>query len=548
MPSLWRPLRRPVFRNLLAANVVSDVGTFMQSVGAAWLMVSFGAGPLAVALIQTASALPFFLLALPAGAIGDIVDRRRLILATETWMAAAAAALAVLTLAGRMSPWALLAFTFAISAGDAVEAPSWRAALPEMVPPEDLAAASALNGIEFNLARAIGPGAAAALISAAGVGPAFAFNALSFAGVILVVGRWRRPRREVSGPVEHLRGATVAALRYVLHAPAIRGLILRAGIVMVFAGAIFALLPTLAHRASSSPLGYGLLLGCVGAGAIGGALLMQPARARWPTETVVTAAILGLGAVLVGTGAARSLWALAALMLAAGACWIVFVSLLSAAVQLLAPDWIRARALAVYLLVFQGGVAAGSALWGAIGQRAGLGWALAGAGAGTLATAALGRLWRLPDGHVDLAPWNHWPAPAATAAHPPALDAGPVLVTVEYAVGPADGAAFRTAMQDYQRLRRRDGATRWGIYQDSAAPDRYLETFLVRSWAEHLRQHARLTQADRALETRIQSLIHGAPTVRHLLYARPGEEPLAALRSEQEATAAAAGSTTTPDG
>src|SRR6266567_19586 len=204
--SLWRPLRSSTFRNLLIADVVSDVGTFMQSVGAAWLMVSLNAGPMYVALVQTASALPFFLLALPAGAIGDIVDRRKVILFTETWMVLVATILAGLTIAGRMSPVLLLILTFALSAGDAFETPTWRAVLPESVRKEDLPAASALNGIEFNFARAVGPALAGLVIAFAGIGSAFVLNAASFVGVILVIARWKRPAVKRTTPPETLTG------------------------------------------------------------------------------------------------------------------------------------------------------------------------------------------------------------------------------------------------------------------------------------------------------------------------------------------------------
>src|SRR5580704_5985917 len=206
--SLWRPLRSSTFRNLLIANVVSDVGTFMQSVGAAWLMVSLNAGPLYVALTQTASALPFFVFALPAGAIGDIVDRRKLILSTELWMVTVAIVLAVTTIAGLMTPVLLLGLTFALSAGDAIETPTWRAVLPEIVRKDDLASASALNGIEFNFARAVGPALAGVIIAVAGVGAAFTLNAVSFFGVIVLVARWRRPVRRRTAPAETVAGAT----------------------------------------------------------------------------------------------------------------------------------------------------------------------------------------------------------------------------------------------------------------------------------------------------------------------------------------------------
>jgi MFS family permease len=524
--SLWRPLRTPTFRHLLIADVVSDIGTFMQSVGAAWLMVSLGAGPMYVALTQTASTLPFFILALPAGAIGDIVDRRKLILYTEAWMVGVAIALAVLTIPGVMTPWLLLALTFALSAGDAFETPTWRAILPELVRKEDLAAASALNGIEFNLARAVGPALAGVLIATAGVGMAFVVNVASFFGVILVVARWKRPIRKRTAPPETVTGATVAAIRYVRYSPELRALMFRAGIVMFFASALLALLPSVAHLVSESATGYGLLLGCFGAGAVVGALALEPARSRWSTEVVVSAGVAIVGIAMVVTARVHMLVALAVVMVIGGAGWIVFISLISALIQNLAPDWVRARVLAVFMLIFQGSMAAGSALWGVIAERAGIPIALLWAGLGTIATATLGLAWRLPDATVDVSPWNHWRLPAIVKDIGPELDEGPVLVTVEYLVDHQRTAEFLKAIHEYGRIRRRDGASRWGIFRDMELADHYLETFLVDSWAEHLRQHERQTQADRRLEERLRSYVRGAPTVRHLIYASPenGEE------------------------
>src|SRR5437773_7963487 len=347
-PSLWRPLRTPIFRNLLFADVMSVIGTFMQAVGAAWLMVSLGAGPMYVALTQTASALPFFVFALPAGAIGDIVDRRRLILYTEFWMVGVATVLAVATITGLVSPWLLLALTFALSAGDAFETPTWRAVLPEMVKKEDLAAASALNGIEFNFARAVGPALAGAIIAAVGVGAAFALNVVSFFGVILLVARWKRPIRRRTTPPETVAGATVAALRYVRFSPSLRGMMLRSGLTMFFASALLALMPSVARGVSDSPTGYGILLGCFGAGAVLGALTLQPARARWSTEFVASGGVMILGLMTVAAAFLHSVAVLAATMLVAGAAWIVFISLVSALMQILAPDWVRARVLSIF--------------------------------------------------------------------------------------------------------------------------------------------------------------------------------------------------------
>jgi MFS family permease len=343
-----------MFRSLLIADLASDIGTFMQSVGAAWLMVSLGAGTTAIALTQTASTLPFFLLALPAGAIGDIVDRRKLVLWTETWMVSIAFVLAAMTIAGRMTPWLLLVLTFALAAGDAVEAPSWRAILPEVVKHDDLASASALSGLEFNVARAIGPALAGLIIVSFGVGAAFAVNVVSFFGVILIISRWRRPTRRRTVPQETLSGATVAAIRYVNHSPVVRALMVRAGVTSFFVSGLLALLPALSLTLSGNAAGFGVLLGCFGGGAVVGAVAMQPARARWSSETIASGGVVILGVMIALSSAVHGLAGLALVMIAAGASWIVFISLLNALVQHLAPDWVRARVLALFMLTFQG--------------------------------------------------------------------------------------------------------------------------------------------------------------------------------------------------
>jgi len=518
-PSLWRPVRALTFRNLLVASFASDVGTFMQSVGAAWLMVSLHAGPIYIALTQTASSLPFFLLALPAGSAGDIFDRRKLILATEAWMTVVALLIAVLTIGGFMSPWVLLVLTFALSSGDAFETPTWRAILPELVSKDDLAAASALNGIEFNLARAVGPALAGLVIAAAGVSTAFVVNFVSFFGVILVVARWKRPVQKRTTPPETLKGATIAALRYVRHSPAILKVVMCTGIVMFFSSTLFALLPAVARSVDETAVGYGLLLGCFGGGAILGALIMQAVRERWSTGVIVPTGVGMLGIAILTVNALHKLSTLAPVMLIGGATWVLFISLINALVQNLAPDWVRARVLAIFTLVYQGSFALGSAAWGAVAQRAGIGTALVYAGIGTIATAGIVFFAKLPDSTPDLSPWHHWRMPIVLKEIDADLHQGPVLVTVEYAVIPEREAEFLEAIHQYGRIRRRDGGYRWGVFCDSELRDRYVETFLVRSWAEHLRQHERQTQADRELERRVTSYLTGEPKVRHLIHA-----------------------------
>jgi MFS family permease len=517
--SVWQPLRTPTFRNLLVADVVSDVGTFMESVGAAWLMISLNAGPMYVALIQTASALPFFVFALPAGTIGDIVDRRRLILCTETWMVAVAIAVAALTISGWISPLLLLILTFALSAGDAFETPTWRAVLPELVRKEDLPAASALNGIEFNFARAIGPGLAGIIVAAAGVGTAFLLNAASFIGVIVVIARWKRAIHKRTAPPETVMGGMVAGIRYVRYSPAIRTLLIRSGFVIFFATGLTALLPLIARDVKNSPVVYGILLGCFGLGAVLGAVVMQRARARWSAEAVVSTGVAVYGLTTLAAGTFRVLPALCAATFVAGSAWIMFISLVNVLILNHAPDWVRARVLSVSTLVFQGAVAAGSAAWGAVAAHLGVRAALLCAGAGAIVTTALALFLRLPDATVDLTAWNHWRLPAVDGVLSAGDDSGPVLVTVEYQVAPENAQGFIKAARRYGRIRHRDGAMRWGIFRDLENADRYLETFVVASWAEHLRQHERMTRADRDVEEQLHRYIRGTPTVRHLVSA-----------------------------
>jgi hypothetical protein len=338
-----------------------------------------------------------------------------------------------------------------------------------------------------------------------------------------VVARWKRPVRTRTTPSETLAGATVAAIRYIRHSPKIGVLLLRTGVAMFFGSALFALLPAIARGVGNSAIGYGVLLGSFGAGGVLGAFILQPARSRWSTETVVSAGIAIVGTVMVTTSALHRLISLGPVLLIGGGAWIIFVSLVSALVQNLAPDWVRARVLAIYLLVFQGSVALGSATWGAVAQRAGIATALVCAGLGAIATTALALFAKLPDATADLSPWNHWRMPVVIREIVPELERGTVLVTVEYLVAPQWKAEFVEAIHRYERIRRRDGASRWGIFHDTEVADRYLEIFLVDSWAEHLRQHERLTQADRILEQRLSGYLVKEPTVSHLIYAPPNQ-------------------------
>jgi MFS family permease len=295
--------------------------------------------------------------------------------------------------------------------------------------------------------------------------------------------------------------------------------LLRTGVVMFFSSALFALLPAVAHSVNKTAIGYGLLLGCFGFGAIAGAFAMQSARARWSTETVVSAGVAILGLVMVAISGLHTLSTLAAVILVGGAAWVVFISLINALVQNLAPDWVRARVLAIFILVYQGSYSLGTVAWGAFAQRTSVRTAMVYAGIGTIATLVVALFAELPDATADLSPWDHWRMPLVLDEVGADLSQGPVLVTIEYVVISGRTAEFVEAMSEYGRIRHRDGAYRWGIYRDTEVASRYLEIFLVNSWAEHLRQHERQTQADRELEGRIYSYLAGDSVVRHLIYA-----------------------------
>jgi MFS family permease len=508
----------PMFRNLLIADLVSDIGTFMQGVGAAWLMVSQGAGPLLVALTQTASALPFFVLALPAGALGDIFDRRRLIVTTEVWMASVAAAIAALTLLHWITPWMLLLLTVALSIGDALEAPTWRAILPEVVPREDLLPAIALNGIEFNLARAIGPALGGFLIAGAGVATAFTLNALSFLVVLWVIVRWKRPARQRGLPRETLSGATRAAIRYTRNTPEMLTILGRIAVIMFFASPFWALLPTVAHQLRETATLYGLFLTVFGGGAMLGALVLQRARSFFPVDAVLAMGTTVFAAALWATATFRSIALLSVAIAFGGAAWTVVMSLMSTVMQNVAPDWVRARAAAIFMLVYMGAWAAGSAFWGYVAGHRGTHFSFLVAAIGTAVSPVLILISRLPNTAADLAAWDHWRKPMLVGEVE--LDQGPVLVTVEYEIEAKDSDEFLAALEEFSRVRRRDGASRWGVYYDTENPTRYLETFTVESWAEHLRQHTRLTQADREIEESLRRFEAKPTTVRHFIYAR----------------------------
>jgi MFS family permease len=500
----------------------------MQGVAAAWLMTSLTTSPVPVALLTTMANLPLFLVGLPAGALADVIDRRWLVLVTQIWMLAVAALLGGLAAPGWMTPGLLLALTFLLSFGGALSAPAWQAIVPELVPRRQLASAVALNSAGFNLARAVGPAIGGLIVAAAGPATVFLLNAASFLGIIGVIYRWRPTPREQPAQPERMGSAVAAGIRFTRYAPALRAVLVRTAAFIFPASALLALLPVVATKQLGlDALGYGVMLGSIGLGAVGGAAMLPRLRARLSIDQLVITLTIIFAAGLCALAIVHNLLALNLMLLAVGVGWLTINSFLNITAQTTAPAWVQARALGVYLLVSQGGLAGGSAVWGLVAEHFGERNALLAAAAVLVLGVTTARRWPLRTGEdLDLTPSQHWPEPEL--AIKPAPEDGPVLVTVEYQVASRQQAAFCDAMLDVQIIRRRDGATSWELFRDAADPERLLETFVVASWAEHLRQHERTTVADRAVEERALALQkpETTPTISHFIAARNANSPL----------------------
>jgi MFS family permease len=362
-----------MFREVWIAAMASNVGTWMQTVGASWLMTTLSASPLMVALVQTASSLPIFLVGLPAGAVADLVDRRRMLLFTQTWMLVAAALLGFLSMAGMVGPWWLLTLTFALGLGASANGPAWQAMIPDLVPHEELPAAVALNSMQFNIARAIGPALAGLVLAATSSGVVFLVNAVSFLGVIVVL--WRQTSIPRAHPKSERRvwAALREGLRYVRESSALRTVLIRQGTFVLVASALWSLLPVVASREiHGSALAYGILLGCLGAGAVAGAAMLAPLRAKYSSDWIAVSGTLLFAAATAVLAVERKFAPLAFAMIAGGVAWMTTMSTFNVFAQTSSPGWVKARALAFYLLMFQASIAIGSSIWGAIADQIGV--------------------------------------------------------------------------------------------------------------------------------------------------------------------------------
>lgn len=514
----FAPLRQKVFAVLWIATILGNVGTFIRDVASSWLVTDLSPEPAAVALIQAAATFPIFLLAIPAGVLSDILDRRKFLIAIQLILGSASICLLILSATGLQSISSLVALTFVGGIGAALMAPTWQAIVPELVDRSDVKGAIALNSLGINISRAIGPALGGILLASFGAAATYSVDVASYVFVIAALLWWPRGRGEDDALSERFFGAFRAGLRYAKASRELHVVLVRAFVFFAFSSAVWALLPLVARTILGGTAGfYGILLGAVGAGAIGGALVMPQLRARLDADGLMLFAAIVAAAVMAGLSLGPPQWLAVILLLLLGAGWITALTTLNGAAQSVLPNWVRGRSLAIYLTVFNGAMTAGSLSWGAVAEGIGIPATLLTASVGLLVAGVLFHRLKIPRGDADLVPSNHWPEPLTSA--PVDHDRGPVLVTIEYRVAKGDRHAFTAALYRLSAERRRDGAYAWGVSEDANEPEIMLEWFFVESWAEHLRQHRRVSKADADIQANVRQYHRGddPPLVRHLL-------------------------------
>jgi MFS family permease len=523
--SLWAPFRHKKYAVIWTATLIANIGGWMYSSSAGWLMTTLDQDPFMVSLVQVAASLPMFLFALPAGALADILDKRRLLIGAELFITVTSAAFAALVWLGHVTPSLLLMFVFLIETGSALTSPPWQSIVPQLVPREDLQPAVAMNSVGVNISRALGPALGGMLTAAGGLAVPFWVNAFSNLGTIGALVWWRAKREPSRLPAERFMSAMRTGLRHAKNNRPLRATLLRAIAFFLFASCYWALLPVVAHtQIRGGATVYGILLGTIGLSAIFGAFTLPLLKAKLGSNGVVAAGSIGTAVTLVLFGVTHEFFTAFAACLFAGISWIAALANLNVSAQLALPEWVRGRGLAIYVTVFFGAMTLGSALWGQVARFGGEPLAHFIAAMGMLLAIPLTWRWKLNSGaRIDLNPSMHWPPPVVSSNMQ--VDSGPVLVTIEYRIDTGDRESFLRALERVSHERGRDGAYAWGIFEDTSDAGRYLETFLVESWLEHLRQHERVTNADRIVENEVYRYLKQPVKTTHFVSARrEGEE------------------------
>lgn len=495
---------------LWITTLASNFGTVIQAAGAAWLMTLLTSSAQTVALVQTATTFPVMLLGLPAGALADNFNRRHVMLFAQAAMLLVSAALALVAFAGLLNPWILLGLVFLAGCGSAIHGPAWQASVGELVPRSAVPSAVALNSMSFNIARSLGPAAAGVIISLAGAAVTFLVNALTYLGLIAALALWRPTYAARPLPREPVADAMAAGIRFAAFTPVIRQVLARAGLFCLAASAVPALLPLVAlELLEGGPIVYGLLLGAFGAGAVLGALGSGRLRRILATETIVRACAVALAGGAACVGFSQHILLTVAALMIVGAAWLLTLSTMNVIVQLEAPQWVLARALALYQVSAFGGAAIGSWLFGLVAEQAGLGFSLSAAALCQTLVVATGLRARLPEpGTSELGPQTRWVEPELDTALGPR--AGPILVIIRYRIEKTAVPDFLEAMRERSRIKRRDGVRHWKLWRNLSEPGLWIEQYELRDWIGYVRHHQRRTQADAANSDRLLAL-HSGP-------------------------------------
>ncbi|MCA0010849.1 MFS transporter [Mesorhizobium sp. B292B1B] len=517
--SALAPFRHGIFRAVWSASLVSNFGGLIQGVGAAWMMTTIATSPYQVALVQASTTLPIMLFALVAGAIADSFDRRKVMLVAQTFMLVVSVLLTLFTYSGLMTPWTLLAFTFLIDSGTALNSPSWQASVGDIVPRNKVPAAVALNSMGFNLTRSVGPAIGGIIVAAAGAAAAFAANAVSYIGLIVVLARWKPQVQPSTLPRESLGAAMGAGLRYVAMSPNIGKVLVRGSAFGFSAGAVLALLPLVARDVvKGDALTYGIMLGAFGIGAVGGALISVRLRQLLSSETMVRSAFAGFAVCAFNAALSHNAWQTSLGLLVGGACWVIALSHFNVTVQMATPRWVVGRVLSVYQTATFGGIALGSWIWGIVADAHGAGAALIAAAIAMLAGGAIGLVLPLPQQQVlNLDPLNRFKEPHLALDLKPR--SGPIAIMIEYIIRDEDVPEFLATMAERGRIRRRDGARNWTLARDLENPAIWIEHYHTPTWLEYVRHNGRITQADAMVGERLRALHSGdePPRVRRVI-------------------------------
>ncbi len=504
------PFQHRIFRSIWLASLATNLGSLIQTVGAAWMMTIISSSADMVALVQASTALPIMLFALVSGAIADNFNRRKVMLIAQTFMLVVSVVLALTAYGGLMTPWLLLTFTFLIGCGAALNNPSWQASVGDMVPRTDLPAAVALNSMGFNLTRSVGPALGGVIVAAFGAVAAFTINAVSYLALIVVLLRWKPPAGNNSLPPEPLGLAISSGLRYMAMSPNIEKVLLR-GFVFGFAViSVVALLPLVTRDLlQGGALLYGVLFGAFGVGAVGGAFISGLLRQRLSTEWIARLAFASFALCAVIIAESPFGWLTCIALMVAGACWVIALSMFNITVQLSTPRWVVGRALSLYQMATFGGMALGSWVWGHAAEDYGTDVALwfaagvmffgAAMGVGRLALPALASL--------NLDPLNRWKQPHLELDLTPR--SGPVKIMIEYEIDEKDTREFLEMMAERRRIRKRDGARRWSLTRDLEHPRHWIEAYHLPTWLEYVRYNQRLTHADAIVGDQIRRLHAG---------------------------------------